>query len=128
MTAGKVAWQMSTCERFALEHVVRDASPDVAIEIGTYQGGSLRVLSSFAKDVATVDIDPTVPDRLASTFPRVRFCTGDSSKILDELLAEYTAAGRSVGLILIDGDHSREGVGRDVRAILRWRPNCPCVV
>jgi hypothetical protein len=128
MAEAELHCQMTTCEQFALQHVVRDASPDVAIEIGTYQGGSLQVLSSFAKDVATLDIDPTVPERLSSVFPRVRFCTGNSSEVLGELLDEYAASGRFVGFILIDGDHSAEGVGRDIRAILRWRPNGPCVV
>jgi hypothetical protein len=128
MAETELHWQMTAWERLALRELAREASPDVAIEVGTYQGGSLQVLSKFATDVASIDIDSTVPERLSGIFPNVRFCTGDSSAILANLFTEYAAAGRSVGFILIDGDHSASGVSRDIRAVLQWRPSDPCVV
>jgi len=48
----------------------------------------------------------------------VHLHTGDSHVLLPELLARFTAEGRNVDFALVDGDHSSEGVRRDVEALL----------
>lgn len=75
-------WQMTTCERFALQGLLRRLRPSLSLEVGTYLGGSLRVLSRFSEAVISVDIDPQVAIRLAGKFPNVELRSGDSARIL----------------------------------------------
>ncbi len=121
-------WQMTNCERFALQDLLRRIKPEVAVEIGTYQGGSLQVIAHFAKQVISVDIDPQVPERLAGRFPNVTYRVGDSKEVLPAVIDSLNAEGANVGFFLIDGDHSTPGVRRDVEAVLRYRPKSPCVI
>ncbi len=44
--------------------------------------------------------------------------TGDSHKLLPELLAPFAEQGRNVDFALVDGDHSAEGVQRDIEDLL----------
>jgi hypothetical protein len=111
-------WQMSPAERATLQVLVRRRRPDLAIEVGTYQGGSLQVLSEYSGKVVSLDIDPTVPERLGGRFSNVEYRIGDSKSILPGLVRELNACDRPVGLVLIDGDHSAEGVRGDINAIL----------
>ena len=115
-------WQMTACERFALQDLLRRLSPDMAVEVGTYMGGSLQVLSRFCRDVVSVDIDPTVRDRLQGRFSNVAFRTGQSAELLPDILRSAAADGRHVGFVMIDGDHSAEGVRRDIEAVLGVPP------
>lgn len=121
-------WQMTNCERFALQDLLRRIKPEVAVEIGTYRGGSLQVIAHFAKRVISVDIDPSVPERLAGRFPNVTYSVGDSKEVLPAVIDSLNAEGANVGFFLIDGDHSTKGVRRDVEAVLRYRPKGPCVI
>jgi predicted O-methyltransferase YrrM len=121
-------WQMTSCERFALQSLLRRIRPELAIEIGTYLGGSLQVLSRFAETVVSVDIDQEVEQRLAGRFPNVRYLSGDSSRCLPDLIREVNAEKKPVGFVLIDGDHSSAGVRRDIEAILELQPQRQVVV
>jgi len=121
-------WQMTTCEKFAMQDILRRLSPDVAIEIGTYQGGSLQVLSHFAQQVVSIDIEPSVPERLSAQFGNVEFHTGPSSILLPDIWRSYIAQNRRIEFLLIDGDHSAQGVRRDIAALLSVRPNTRCIV
>jgi hypothetical protein len=121
-------WQMTNCERFSLQDLLRRIKPEVAVEIGTYRGGSLQVIAHFAKRVISVDIDPSVPERLAGRFPNVTYRVGDSKEVLPAVIDSLNAEGANVGFFLIDGDHSTKGVRRDVETVLRYRPKGPCVI
>jgi len=121
-------WQMTNCERFALQDLLRRTKPEVAVEIGAYRGGSLQVISHFARRVISVDIDPTVPERLAGKFPNVEYRVGDSTQLLPDLIDELNREVANVGFFLIDGDHSTAGVKRDVEAVLKYRPKGRCVI
>src|SRR5262249_30993469 len=72
----------------------------------------------------SIDIDPTVAERF-QRFKNVTFITGDSGLILPILLKELQASGTDVDFLLIDGDHSPEGVRRDVSAVLCYVPRRP---
>jgi Methyltransferase domain len=109
--------QMSFGERFALEGLLSQLTPRLAIEIGTAEGGSLRRIAAHAGEVHSFDIEPKVAE-LAKELPNVVFHTGDSAEVLPATLAELAAAGRNVDFALVDGDHSSEGVERDARALL----------
>lgn len=124
----RLHWQMTPCERFALQQLLTRLRPDVSLEIGTYQGGSLQVLSHFSKTVISVDIDPAVAQRLSDKFGNVEFRTGDSGRVLPDLIKELNERKVSVGFVLIDGDHSAEGVRRDIEALLELQPQQQLVI
>jgi len=108
--------QMSFGERSALEGVLSQLRPRLAIEIGTYEGGSLSFLARHCEHVHTLDLYDLVADRGA--YANVTFHTGDSAELLPLLLSELGREGRELDLALIDGDHSADGVRRDLQNLL----------
>jgi cephalosporin hydroxylase len=108
--------QMSFGERAALEGVLGQLKPRFAIEIGTYEGGSLRFLAQHSRQVHTFDLYDLVQDRAA--YDNVTFHVGDSKLLLPQLLSTLEAEGIGVDLALIDGDHSAEGVRCDLENLL----------
>lgn len=121
-------WQMTNCERFALQGLLHRLSPPMSIEIGTYRGGSLQVLSRFSDKVVSIDIDPEVCRRLDGKFTNVEYLAGDSASILPALVEKINREETPVGFILIDGDHSTEGVRRDIDFLLELKPQQRIVV
>src|SRR5258705_7812607 len=115
-------WQMTTCERFALQGLLRRLRPSLSLEVGTYLGGSLRVLSRFSEAVISVDIDPQVAIRLAGKLPNVELRSGDSARILRDVVSELNEQRRPIGFVLLDGDHRGKGVRRDIEALLELEP------
>jgi Methyltransferase domain len=107
---------MSFGERAALEGVLSQRKPRLAIEIGTYEGGSLSFLARHCEQVHTFDLDDLVEDR--TRYDNVTFHIGDSKLLLPALLSELERDGREVDLALIDGDHSAEGVRGDLQNLL----------
>lgn len=121
-------WQMSLAEKFILNALLDYAKPDVAIEVGTYEGGSLQVISKYARKVYALDIDPHIEDKLKSQFSNVEFIIGDSSQTLPKLVEQINAAGERVGFVLIDGEHSMEGVRRDINSVLKLIPKGEIII
>jgi hypothetical protein len=107
--------QMSLLERLAIEALLAHIRPKVAIELGTYRGGSLRRIAAWSEHVHTFDLTLKVDP---SEFPAVSFHVGDSHALLPTVLAELEQRGESVDFVLIDGDHSPDGVRRDVLDVL----------
>jgi hypothetical protein len=120
--------QMTTCEQIAIQHILAELRPQRAVEVGTYKGGSLQVLAHFCKQVECIDIDPAVADALGPRFSNVTFHTGNSAELLPSALRAASEACDPVGFVLIDGDHSTEGVRRDINALLSVPPSCELVV
>jgi hypothetical protein len=110
------AWQMTAGERAALESVVRNISPDLAIEIGTAEGGSLACIAAHAKEVHSFDLVPPAPG--LEQLPNVFVYTGDSHKLLRARLQQLELEERNIDFALVDGDHTTEGVQRDVEDLL----------
>ena len=115
-------WQMSRSERFCLINLLEKIKPEIAIEIGTSNGGSLQVISKYAKKVYALDIDPSVIDRLGSKFDNVEFLIGDSKTIIPKLITELQENNKSIEFALIDGDHSSVGVQLDIENLLKYVP------
>jgi len=109
-------WQMSFGERSALEGVLVQAQPGLALEIGTHRGGSLRRIAAHSRETHTVDVESLVEDR--SEFPGVTFHIGDSREVVPRLLGELAQSGRTVDFVLIDGDHASETVRADLSNVL----------
>jgi Methyltransferase domain len=107
-------WQMSLGERAAIEGLLAQRKPPLSIEIGTAEGGSLDRIAAYSDEVHTIDILP-----LKSAQPdHVHLHVGDSKKVLPRLLERFAAEGRNVDFVLVDGDHSSEGVKADVLNLL----------
>lgn len=118
-------WKMSAAEQFTLTGLLARLRPEIAIEIGSYRGGSLQVLDRYCGQVHSIDVDPGVRATLAPRFPKVRFHTGSSVARLPEVLAEIGAGRERLGFVLVDGDHTAKGVQADIEALLRHRPRGP---
>ena len=109
-------WQMDPGERAALEGLLCQVRPDLAIEIGTAEGGSLRLLAQYSRHVHSFDL--VAPPNDVHELTNVSTHTGDSHLLLAGVLAELADAGRNVDFVMVDGDHSADGVERDVRDLL----------
>lgn len=110
------AWQMSFGERTALEGLLAMLKPKLAIEIGRAEGGSLRRIAAHAEHVISFDLIQDAPE--AEHLENVTLLVGDSHEQLPDKLAELAAEGRNVDFVLIDGDHSSEGVKADMVDLL----------
>lgn len=121
-------WQMGADARCAMIHLLRQTQPECAIEIGTRFGGSLAAMTRYAKRVFTLDLDPTCAERLAGRFPNVEFVTGSSHVTLAPLVERLAAENAALSFVLIDGDHSADGVRLDVLPLLDYTPRCPLYV
>ena len=108
----------------AVLHLIK---PRCAIEIGTYKGGSLSLISQYAETVFSIDIDPSIPEKFKQ-FSNVSFFTGPSQIILPALLQELDQVDMAVDFVLIDGDHSTDGVKRDVDIMLTYIPKKPMFI
>jgi hypothetical protein len=107
-------WQMAFGERAAVEGLVAALRPGLAIELGTAEGGSLARIAAHSAEVHTFDLEPTA----AAVPGHVHQHIGDSHVLLPQLLAELADAGRNVDFALVDGDHTHDGVRRDLTDLL----------
>jgi hypothetical protein len=113
LLSGEDPWQMGFGERAAIVGLLSELRPGVAIEIGTAEGGSLRRIAEYSEQVHSFDL--LEPDPELRKLANVEFHVGDSHALLPELLARLAAEGANVDFVLVDGDHSAEGVARDMR-------------
>ncbi|WP_027147198.1 glycosyltransferase [Methylobacter marinus] len=120
-------WQMNDSERLGLAAVLQRLNPNCAIEIGTYRGGSLSLISQYVDNVFSIDIDPSIPEKF-NQFDNVSFFTGSSHVIMPMLLQELDNAQMPVEFVLIDGDHSAAGVKQDINIMLNYIPKKPLIV
>ncbi len=112
----------------ALVAVLKRLRPPLSLEVGTYRGGSLQVLSRFSQQVMSIDIDPEAAHRLTGRFENVEFRTGDSQALLPKVVQEINRSGADLGFVLIDGNHSASGIRRDIDALLELVPRTAVVM
>lgn len=107
-------WQMSLGERAAVEGVLSQLRPKLAIEIGSMQGACLRRIAAHAQEVHSFDLNPPnlpMPDH-------VTLHTGDSHALLRRFLDALAQQDRNVDFVLVDGDHAPAGVRQDLEDLL----------
>jgi len=109
-------WQMSFGERAVIEGVLAQLKPELSIEIGTAEGGSLARIAAHSNRVISFDL--VEPQAEAKALANVELRTGDSHVLLREELQRLAAAREEVDFILIDGDHSAEGARQDMVDVL----------
>lgn len=120
-------WQMMECERIALTGVLARVRPLGGLEVGVYYGGSLSLAAQFCRQLTAIDIDPAV----CSRFPLPRnaeLLVGPSQEMIPRALARFEAEGIPLQYVLIDAQHSAEGVHRDISLVLQYRPSRPMVI
>jgi hypothetical protein len=117
-----VDWAMTFAEKFAMVGILERLRPEMALEIGTLNGGSLSVISRYAERVVSIDPNPEVKARLGDTFCNVDFITDSSRNVLPGLIDDLNGDKRDLQFVLIDGDHSEDGVRRDILDVLKYRP------
>jgi hypothetical protein len=118
-------WQMPYAERFAMLGLLSTIRPALALEIGTADGGSLAVLARHSQRVISIDPDPTCAERLGPALPNVAFVSGYSQDVLPSVLGQVDQQSDALGFVLIDGDHRREAVRRDIELVLAYQPRAP---
>jgi hypothetical protein len=110
-------WLMTPGERAALAGVVSLLEPDLSVEIGTFTGRSLEVISAHSRAVHAFDLrrHASVTDE---RFPNVTFHIGSSHELLPLVLAELAESSKTIDFALVDGDHSAQGVKQDLEDLL----------
>lgn len=109
-------WQMSFGERAALEGILAQVRPRVALEVGTAEGASLARIAAYSAEVHSIDLTHEPVTR--ELPPHVLCHTGASADLLPPLLASFAEAGKPLDFALLDGDHSYEGIRADLTALL----------
>lgn len=116
-------------ELLALLEIVDERQPRAVIEIGTYAGGTLSLLTRYAApDAIVISID--LPDgefgggyaasrsRLYRSFAkndqRLELVRADSHRLETRNRVMELLGSRPVDVLFIDGDHTVEGVRRDL--------------
>lgn len=94
-------WQMTRCEKYAFNKILEHANPEIALEIGTYKGGSLQVIAKVAQKVFSLDINSKSQDALKPLFKNVDFLSGDSKTLLPTLLARLETERAPLGFALL---------------------------
>jgi cephalosporin hydroxylase len=117
---GLPAWK-NVLDAWVYQEIIHEVRPEIIIEIGNAHGGSTLYLANLLDllgrgDVIAVDIDHST---FRARHPRITTVTGDS--LAPETLARVeTLAGGRLGLVIHDGDHSREHVLGDLRAYAKF--------
>lgn len=122
----KVSWMgvpafKMVLDAWVYQQIIYETRPDIVIEIGNAEGGSTQYLANLLDllghgHVIAVDIDHS---RFRVRHPRISLVTGDSSATETLVRVEGLAQGRQ-GLVIHDGDHSREHVLADLHAYARF--------
>lgn len=117
---GVPAWK-NVLDAWVYQQIIHEVRPEIIIEIGNGQGGSTLYLANLLDllgegDVIAVDIDHS---QFQVRHPRISLVTGDSLSPESLARVEELARGRK-GLVIHDGDHSREHVIEDLRAYAKF--------
>jgi cephalosporin hydroxylase len=117
---GVPSWK-NVLDAWVYQEIIYEVRPAIVIEIGNAHGGSTLYLAHLLDlvgqgEVIAVDIDHS---KFEARHPRISLVTGDSLEPGTISRVETLANGRQ-GLVIHDGDHSREHVLADLQAYARF--------
>jgi Methyltransferase domain len=118
-------WHMQAAERVALIYVVQQLKPELSIEIGTLNGGSLRPIAAASGRVYALDTASPKGDPISGN---VEFLIGDSAQTLPPLIDRHSRQNEEIGFILVDGSHEEAAVRADLQNCLRYKPRSKATV
>ncbi len=107
-------WMMAPSERFVILGILQALKPQLVLELGCAQGGLTEQLSKYSDKVITVDLDPRVAQvtRDLENVTAFNMTTAEAFARLREQRLVFD-------LTVIDADHSRAGVARDLEQALQ---------
>jgi hypothetical protein len=105
---------MSSGEQAAIEGLLIQLEPRLAIEIGTAEGAGARQLAKRVGELHCFDLTPPTLELPENVVMHV----GDSHELLPRALASFAEQGRNVDFAVVDGDHSASGVRQDIEDLL----------
>jgi Methyltransferase domain len=110
--------EMSSAEWIMIAASAMAIRPKVAVDVGTFLGGSSRSLRHFVEHVVTIDCDA---ERAAGVegIDGIEFRHGWSWEVLPQVLDEYRG---DIGLVIVDASHEFDDIQRDIGALLDWQP------
>jgi predicted O-methyltransferase YrrM len=108
-------------EILQLLDLVKTLRPKRVMEIGTFRGGTLFLLSQFCgQNSKIISLDNKYPPfyksamkKFSSQGRRISFFEMDSHDSYSKILIERSLAGKKIDFLFIDGDHSYEGTKKD---------------
>ena len=128
--ADKIDTDMTGAEKRKLYDLVRARRPRIIVEIGSYLGASALFMAAGARNAVTRKIhcvdtwmNDAMDDERRDTYAAFRLNTAGNPMIephrgeSTQIAAEFD---QPIDLLLIDGDHSPEGVRNDWHA---WSPS-----
>jgi predicted O-methyltransferase YrrM len=116
-----VGAEMEIPERLLLFSLIFGLKPRRCLEIGTFQGGSAAIICSAMDDngfgrLICVDPHPRIPEQLWEEIShRSTLVQGPSPEVLSEA---RKAVSDDFDFALIDGDHTYDGVLRDIEGTM----------
>lgn len=117
-------WQMSSAERLCFLWAMHKVNPSIAVEVGSYTGGSLQHSANHFEKVYSIDINHS---RISGTYQsELTLITGDSVVELPELVDSLQ--GQDVTFWLIDGNHEYDYVKSDLNNVLLFKPKSETIV
>jgi predicted O-methyltransferase YrrM len=116
---------LTRAERLTLASLVFARRPRRFLEVGSYRGGSARIVLEALDAVGDpdarmvmVDIHPQIrEDYWEQLRGRAQLFTGDSARMIPEAAR---AAGGAIDFALIDGDHNYKGALGDLEILAPW--------
>jgi predicted O-methyltransferase YrrM len=113
--------QLLDRERLFLYATVLALAPERCLEIGVAQGGSSRIIADALRDLGRgqligVDLRPALSFDPAELSGVASFLEGRSPDVLPQAARR---AGGPFDFVLLDGDHSRDGVLLDLEGLAR---------
>lgn len=118
----QIPWSMTKAEKEILIRLLETIKPKISLEIGTFNGGSLQVMSHFSDKVYAIDLNANYRDTRCDKFSNVDYLIGDSKRIVPELVSKINSTLENIDFILIDGDHTSQGVLADIANVLKLVP------
>jgi predicted O-methyltransferase YrrM len=82
-------------------------SKKIAVEIGSYDGGCLHAYKGLFDKVISIDMSQR------SNIDGVDYLIGDSKELKAELIKALGNSNAKIDFLMIDGDHTYEGVKAD---------------